>query len=107
MKQVARFLGKEPVDKQWPVDLIVHILSFHREEIAELRTKQKHDKETVQKQQQDGEIILKKKEDDVLKLRQNFFLLRDWIRTTPYYCRHKGQARYKKGTALPSVYRCN
>ena len=49
MKQVATFLSKEPVDKQWPQDLILCILSLHREEIEELKTKQKQDDGTGQK----------------------------------------------------------
>ena len=49
MTQVAQFLSEEPVDKQWPLDLITRILSLHREEIEELKTKQKQNDRAGQK----------------------------------------------------------
>ena len=68
MKQVATFLSKEPVDKQWPVDLIIFILSLNREEIEKLKKKQKE--ETLQKRKRKGGNTSSAKRDgSVLRLR--------------------------------------
>ena len=78
MKQVAQFLSKEPVDKQWPVDLIVRILSLNREEIEELKTKRKLGEDA-----------------EHLRWENKFRRIHKSAIEAPWFCKHSGQPRYK------------